>query len=122
MALGFGGPLRAGDNESANLIARMRRAAGRKVVESEAVEFLVRGKASRHASAGDYSIRFTPAGQFLSKVEGPLAETVGFDGKVCWAVDMTGMPRSLELLDSRTSRSRSTIQRVIVAIQRPGKD
>ena len=28
-----------------------------------------------------------------------MAEMVGFDGRACWAVDMTGMPRALELLD-----------------------
>ena len=77
----------------------MRRAAGIEALKRQAAEIIVRGKSIRYESAGEYSIRFTPAGKFVFQVGGTMAEMVGFDGRACWAVDMTGMPRALELLD-----------------------
>jgi hypothetical protein len=95
----FAQSLHAEDRETAAVIARIREAAGFKALQRQSVEFVVRGKTVRYESAGEYSIRFTTAGKFIFHVAGPIAETVGFDGSDCWAVDMTGMPRRLELFD-----------------------
>jgi hypothetical protein len=99
IALGCARPLHAGAADAASVLARMRQAAVTSALDGHGVEFIIRGRTNRYESPGPYSIRFAPSGEFVFHVEGPLAETVGFDGRACWAVDMTGMPRSLELLD-----------------------
>jgi hypothetical protein len=99
ITLGLAWPAQAGANDAGAALARMRQAAGIDLRQGQTGEFVILGKANRYESAGDFSLRFTPAGKFLHQVAGPLAETVGFDGKDCWAMDMTGCPRAIELYE-----------------------
>jgi len=99
MTLGFAWPMQPGAADPAAVLARMRQAAGIEVREGQTALFLLEGKSNRYESAGDFSVRFTRAGKFLHKVGDPMAETVGFDGRECWVVDMTGCPRRLELYE-----------------------
>jgi hypothetical protein len=89
-------PARAED--VATVLARMREAAGSKALKA-AGDVLIRGKSNEFDSAGEYSLRFTAAGKFLHKVDGPLGETHGFNGTTCWMVDKCGVWRTVELFD-----------------------
>jgi hypothetical protein len=89
----------ARSDELAMVLARMREAAGTGVLASQTGEFLIEGTLDRHEIPGEYSVRFTPAGKFLHQIQGRLPESTGFNGTRCWGIDMSGMPRSLELFD-----------------------
>src|ERR1043166_1334737 len=39
-----------------------------------------------------FTLRFGTDGRFVEKIDGALGETCGYDGKVAWQVDSTGMP------------------------------
>jgi hypothetical protein len=60
-------------------------------------------KISGHAKAYDldttFTIRFAADGRVVEKIDGTLGETSGYNGKVAWQVDSTGMPLRLELGD-----------------------
>jgi hypothetical protein len=77
----------------------MREAATGKTQPQRTEEILIRGKSWRYESAGEYSLRCSASGKFLLKHHGPLTETDGFNGSTSWTLDLTGMPRTLELSD-----------------------
>jgi hypothetical protein len=81
------------------VLARMRQAAGRPVGTSKAPELLIEGKVDQSGTTSDYSLRFNSAGMFLQTVAGPLAGSIGFNGKDCWSTDLSGMPERLALHD-----------------------
>jgi hypothetical protein len=92
-------PVGARAEDVATVLARMRAAAGSKALAGRAEDVLVRGKSSEYESAGDYSLRFSPAGRFVQKSDGPLGATHGFDGTTCWTVNAAGVSRTVELFD-----------------------
>src|SRR5437660_1731663 len=92
-------PVRGGADDAGTVLDRMRQAAGGPVPVGRAPEFLIEGKTDRQGTTADYSVRFTPAGMFLQTFAGPMSGKIGFNGRECWAVDRSGMPRPLELHD-----------------------
>jgi hypothetical protein len=99
--LAHAGPLapQARADDLATVLARMREALGGQGPEDRTGEVLIRGKSRRRESAGDYRLRSTADGKFVHRIDGPLSETHGFNGRTCWSVDPTGMPRTLELYE-----------------------
>jgi hypothetical protein len=83
----------------AAILARMRAAAASEALRGRAGDFLIRGRCRANESEGGYSVRFTAAGKFLQKTEGPLGDTRGFDGTTCWMIDRSGVFRTVELFD-----------------------
>ena len=67
-------------------------------------ELLIEGKAQRSGSTSRYTLRFAPEGRFLQTIDGPLAGTIGFNGKDCWSTDLSGMPEHLVLHDLDRNR------------------
>jgi hypothetical protein len=92
-------PLLARGEDLAAVLARMRAAAGTKVLAESSGDFLLRGKSMERESAGAYSLRFTAHGKFLAQTDSPLGATFGLDGTTCWMVDKTGTSRTVELHD-----------------------
>src|SRR5262245_9088888 len=90
-------PARAQD--AATVVARMREAAGSSILQDFKDEVLLQGKASRYESTANYALRFAPSGKFLQTLQGPLPQTVGFNGTTSWSVGESGVYRTLELLD-----------------------
>ena len=88
----------------ATILERMREAAGQPAPPGRTTEFLIEGQADRAGSTSPYSVRFTPTGKFLQTLAGPLSGTVGFNGKDCWSVDLTGMPDRVVLHDLDRNR------------------
>jgi hypothetical protein len=99
MALLVQGSLPVGAEDVVTVLTRMRQAAGSKVLEGAAGDVLIRGKCAEYESAGEYSLRFTAAGKFLQRGNGPLGDTHGFNGTTSWMVDRSGVFRTVELLD-----------------------
>jgi hypothetical protein len=89
----------AAGEDVATVLARMRAAAGTKVLSATTEDVLVQGKSMEHESPGEHSVRFTAAGKFLEKTTGALGNVFGFDGTTCWMVDKTGVSRTVELYD-----------------------
>jgi hypothetical protein len=71
---------------------------------------LVEGKASYCGADGRFRLLYTPAGEFLRRIDGPLGEQVGCDGKLTWARDWTGMPRRLELAELEAAQVAVAVQ------------
>jgi hypothetical protein len=99
MAFLVSAPLSARGEDAAAVLARMRAAAGTKVLAATREEVLLQGKLNEHESAGEYRLRFTAGGKFLETKGGPLGSTFGFNGTTCWMVDRTGVSRTVELFD-----------------------
>ncbi len=62
------------------------------------------GTSTVYGSAGSFRLVTEPDGRFLLVIEGPLPERLGFDGTTAWAVDWSGMPRTLGPGESRAER------------------
>jgi Aspartyl protease len=97
-------PVRAGVDDVVQVLERMRQAAGGPGPAGQAPEYLIEGKADRDGATADYSVRFTPAGMFLQTFAGPMPGQVGFNGRECWSVDWSGMPRPAELYELDRNR------------------
>jgi Aspartyl protease len=91
-------------DDVATVLASMRQAAGRPVLSGRPAELLVEGKVDRAGLTSDFSLRFAPAGMFLETIAGRLPGQLGFNGKVCWSTDLSGMPERLELHDLDRNR------------------
>ena len=81
------------------VLASMRQAVGRPVLSGRPAELLIKGKVERAGLTSDFSLRFAPNGSFLETLASPLPGQLGFNGKVCWSTDLSGMPEQLELHD-----------------------
>jgi hypothetical protein len=81
------------------VLARMREAAGSKVLQGLTDEFVIRGRCDHYETVGEYTLRFTAAGKFRQVIDGPLGDTHGFDGTTCWQVNTSGVPRTVELAE-----------------------
>jgi hypothetical protein len=92
-------PLFARADDVATILTRMREAAGSKGWKDSNPDYLIEGRSNWNESAGDYRLRFGPSGQFLQQIDAPLSGTASFNGKVSWMVNISGVPRMLELFD-----------------------
>lgn len=81
------------------MLARVRGATGHEALGRRAKGILVEGKVSFVGTDAAFTLRFTPAGEFVDRIVGPLSQTTGFDGANAWTVDFSGMPRTLALRD-----------------------
>lgn len=57
------------------------------------------GDARFLGTEGRARLVFDGRGRFRSQIEGPLGQTIGFDGEDAWEIDMAGSQRVLELAD-----------------------
>ncbi len=83
----------------AGILAKVREAVGLRQIEKQRGGILIEGKAIRYGKEAPFSLRFRPSGQFVTRAEGVLGESTGFDGRRGWAVGWGGIPRTLELED-----------------------
>lgn len=81
----------------AEILAKVREAVGLREIERQSGGILIEGKAERYGNEGAFSLRFLPSGEFVTRAEGVMGESTGFDGQKGWAVGWGGMPRILEL-------------------------
>jgi hypothetical protein len=95
-------PVKA-DNPAA-VLASMRQAVGRPLLSGRTSELIIKGTVDRAGLTSDFSVRFAPEGMFLETLAGPLPGQLGFNGKVCWSTDFSGMPEQLELHDLDRNR------------------
>ena len=95
-------PVKA-DNQAA-VLASMRQAVGRPVLAGRPAELIIKGKVDRAGLTSDFSVRFAPEGMFLETLAAPLPGQLGFNGKICWSTDFSGMPEQLELHDLDRNR------------------
>jgi hypothetical protein len=65
---------------------------------------VVRGPAQRHGLDGEVELSLSPTGEFVERFRGRVGTTVGYDGERGWALDMSGMPASLDLDEVETPR------------------
>lgn len=83
----------------AGILAKVREAVGLRQIEKHGGGILIEGMSSRYGNEAPFSLRFRPSGQFVTRSEGVLGESTGFDGREGWAVGWGGMPHTLELED-----------------------
>lgn len=65
---------------------------------------VLEGECTAHGAAGTFRLTADSDGRFLLVIESALPERLGFDGTTAWAVDWSGMPRSLGPGESRAER------------------
>jgi predicted aspartyl protease len=90
------------NGDISNVLDQVRLASGYKSAAPTSATHL-EGTAHHHGLDGRYRLWFAE-GRFRKEVECAAPETVGFDGKVGWALDSTGMPRVLELEELEASQ------------------
>ena len=62
------------------------------------------GPARRHGLDGVVTLALSPRGAFVDRFQGRVSTVVGFDGETGWGLDMSGMPRTLDLDEVDTPR------------------
>lgn len=81
------------------VVSRVRAAVGYDRLRESAAGFVAGGAARHNGVDATFQLAFAPDGRFALRVDGPLGGATGFDGSDGWAVDWSGMPRTLELED-----------------------
>jgi hypothetical protein len=82
-----------------NLIDQVRQAVAVSATKPWS-ETVLTGSAEYYGEPAKYSLKFTPDGNYLQSLSGPLGETFGFDGKSAWQTDHSGAPRIVEFSDA----------------------
>ena len=67
---------------------------------------ILSGSCVDHGLEGTWRWQLSPRGEFLERTDTKLGQTLGFDGKVGWTVDWSGMLWSLQLDDLDKERLR----------------
>ncbi len=86
--------------------AKARMALGWSAFEKLQQGLVLSGSCVEHGLDGSWHCQISPRGEFLERTHTKLGQTLGFDGKVGWTVDWSGMTWSLQLDDLDKERLR----------------
>ncbi|HJQ98353.1 MAG TPA: hypothetical protein VJ826_08560, partial [Candidatus Polarisedimenticolaceae bacterium] len=81
------------------ILARARAATGRLTADVE-----LSGPSERAGLPSETTVTLSPDGRFVERVRGRVSTTAGYDGRRGWALDISGMPMTLDLDDEETPR------------------
>lgn len=81
--------------EIIKIVSRLREAHKLANLMSHAGNIIIEGDAVNAGTDGTFRLTFSADGKFVRRMETALSETAGFDGVAGWAIDWSGMPRTL---------------------------
>jgi hypothetical protein len=81
--------------EALQVVNRMRAALSTANLTQDGENIIIEGDAANAGTEGTFRLIFNAEGRCVRRLETALSETIGFDGVTGWAVDWTGMPRTL---------------------------
>jgi hypothetical protein len=79
-----------GASELAGVLARLQHATGYRSLRERAGGVPVEGRASYHGLVGTFTLRVSPCGEFLRRVQARGEHALGFDGMSACASDWSG--------------------------------
>jgi predicted aspartyl protease len=82
-----------------DVIAAVRTAMNYKAFAATSTGLMMHGEVDVYGTKGPVSFLFSPAGEFLMQMQGPLGRTDGFDGTTAWERTESGIGRVLPLTD-----------------------
>jgi len=77
------------------IVNRLREAYNLDSRKSNTGNIIIEGDAVNVGTNGTFRLMFSADGKFVRRMETALSETAGFDGVTGWAIDWSGMPRTL---------------------------
>ena len=95
---------------AADVIAHVRKAVGYEKLEANPQGWQVTGSGRYFGESSKYDLLFSPSGEFVERVVGPLGTTHAFDGKTAWEADWTGATRTLALRDRELTQASMAFQ------------